>query len=386
MDKEGSISMTSKERMIATYRRQKTDRIAVSPEIWSATVLEFKMKPFYKYLGPFADEDYMYAWIETQRHFGFDVWVLSALDNMEESNKYSIKTTAEYINDDLIETRKEIKTIKGDIKWVTRTNMEYDGWGYENPVKQFERDMPAYAAYTMDNPGEHGFAKLKEDMKKVGDDGLLSAYLGDLFISYLAKGRVGDIGRTLMDLCDYEDYIKELHSQYIQYLIAKIQHLSKLEGLKSVCITNGYSNAGIIGPHLYEKWEVPVLEAVAHKAHECGFVVHLHQHGKARQVLNKIADTGIDLVDCLERPSAGGDIYSLKEIKQNIGHKISLKGNIDPINILRNGSTKDVGEQAKECIEAAGGSEGFILSTGDSVVEKTPFRNLEVLFEAAIKY
>jgi len=81
--------------------------------------------------------------------------------------------------------------------------------------------------------------------------------------------------------------------------------------------------------------------------------VHLHQHGKAKQVLSKIADTGIDLVDCLERPSAGGDVDSLMEVKQNIGHKISLKGNIDAINILKNGSAEDIEKQVKECIEAA---------------------------------
>ena len=53
--------MTSKERMLAAYKRQEADRRPVTPEIWSATVLEYKGVPFHKYLGPFADEDYTSA-------------------------------------------------------------------------------------------------------------------------------------------------------------------------------------------------------------------------------------------------------------------------------------------------------------------------------------
>lgn len=378
--------MTSKERMLAAYRRQKTDRLAVSPEIWSATVLEFKGKPFHKYLGPFADDDYTGAWIETQKYFGFDAWVLSALDGLEESGSYSVKSVSRFIDEDTIETRSEIKTSAGSLDRVTRTNSQYDGWGYENPVKDFLKDMPAYIVYTLDNPDNYGSAKLEEDIKKVGEDGLLSAYLGDLFISYLAAGREGDISRTLLDLYDYEEYMEEIHQRYIRYMISKIQRLSMAEGLKSVCITNGYSNAGIIGPSLYEKWELPVLRAVAQKAADCGFVVHLHQHGKAKQVLDMIADTGISLVDCLERPSASGDVDDLKEIVCCIGGRIALKGNIDPVNVLKNGTLKDIEGQVKECIDAAGDCSGFILSTGDSVVEGTPFKNLEFLYETAMKY
>lgn len=378
--------MTPKERMLAAYKRQKTDKRPVSPEIWSATVLEYKQKPFYKYLGPFAEEDYTSAWLETQKHFGFDAWLQSDLEKPQEGRNYTEKSKSRFIDEHTIETRKEIFTTKGIIEWVTRTNREYEGWGYENPVKDFERDIGAYVEYTLDDPSTYNDVKLKEDIRKVGEDGLLSANLGGLFISYLADGRMGDIASTLIDLIDYEELVKEIHLKYTNYLMAKIQRLSTVDGLNSILINNGYSNAGIIGPHLYEKWEVPVLKAVAKKAHEHGFVVHLHQHGRCRQVLPQIAQTGIDLVDCLERPSANGDIDNLKDVFCKIGKSISLKGNIDPINVLKNGTRETIERQVRECLEAADNFNGFILSTGDSVVEGTPFKNLEILYEAADRF
>ena len=378
--------MTSKERMLAAYRRQETDRRPVSPEIWSATVLEYKGKPFYKYLGPFADEDYTSAWLETQKHFGFDAWLLSDLEKPREGLNYTGKSKSRFIDEHTVETWKEISTSKGTIEWVTRTNREYDGWGLKNPVRDFEKDIGAYVEYTLDDPYKYSNGKLKDDIRKVGEDGLLSAHLGDLFISYLANGREGDIAVTLLDMADYEEQIMEIHFKYIEYLTAKIQYLASVSGLNSVCITNGYSNAGVIGPHLYGKWEIPILKAVADKAHECGFVVHLHQHGRCKQVLSEIAGTGIDLVDCLERPSAGGDIDNLKEVVGKIGKTISLKGNIDPITVLKNGTKDTIERQVRECLEEADICKGFVLSTGDSVVEGTPFKNLEIFHEAAIKF
>lgn len=378
--------MTSKQRMLAAYKRQKVDRIPISPEIWSATVLDFKDKPFHKYLGPFADEDYTAAWLETQKHFGFDAWLLSDLEKPSEGQNYSIKSTSKFINEDTIESRKEIKTSAGNIEWITRTNRQYDGWGFKNPVQDFSRDIGPYVTYTLDDPTVYGDARLKEDIQKVDEEGLLSAYLGDLFISYLATGREGDIGATLLDLVDFEEEIEEIHKKYIDYIIKKIQRLGSTEGLKSVCITNGYSNAGIIGPRLYKRWEIPLLKAVAKAARDCDLVVHLHQHGRCRDVLEMIAETGIDLVDCLERPSASGDIDNLSEVVKNMGSRISLKGNIDPINVLKNGSRQEVEAQTREIVEAAKNALGFIVSTGDSVVEGTPFENLETLYKSAMKY
>jgi len=92
----------------------------VQEEIYHFCDMLGMMNQIYRYLGPFADEDYMSAWIETQKYFGFDVWVLSALDGLEESDTYSVKTTAEFIDDDTMEIRKKIKTVKGNITWVTR--------------------------------------------------------------------------------------------------------------------------------------------------------------------------------------------------------------------------------------------------------------------------
>ena len=378
--------MTSKERMLAAYRREPVDRPPISPEIWSTTVLEFTGKPFHKCYGPFAQEDYTGLWLKTQKHFGFDAWLISDLTKPPQGNNYKEVSDSYFINDDTVETKRKICTTGGELEWITRTNSDYDGWGFYNPVRDFKRDINAYAAYTLDDPSLYDSSKLEKDLITVGDDGLVSTYIGNLFISWLADGRAGSIGAALIDIMEYPEDIPDLHTRYIEYAKQKIRRFAQIDGVDNVMVINGYSDAGVIGPSLYKEWELPFLKAVASEAHLHGLSVHLHQHGKCRNVLGMIAESGIDLVDCLERPSANGDIENISEIAALYGKQISLKGNMDPINVLRNGNKQDIEAQIEEIAKTALKSPGFIISTGDSVVEGTDLKNLEFYYDCAVKY
>jgi hypothetical protein len=378
--------MTPRERMLAAYKLLQPDRVPISPEIWSATVLEFKNEPFFRYIGPFADKDFIDAWFETQQYFGCDPWILVGLDEPTEGENFKILKKSYFLNSETIQTEVIINTCKGILYEVRRTNEQYDGWCIEHPVKNFVRDMPTYVQVTLTDPWSHETNSINRALSIVGDNGLVSANLGELFISYLAFAREGNIGQTLIDLFDYEDYIRELHTRYIDYMCKKVERLSSVEGLDCVFINCGYSDGGVLGPNYYLKWEVPLLSTIARKAKEFGLVLHLHQHGKCRRLLNMIADTGANLVDSLERPTANGDVVDLSKVKKEVGSKIALKGNIDPINVLKNGTRAQISEQVKACIEDAAYNGGYILGTGDSVVEGTPFENIFELVNAGMKY
>ena len=61
----------------------------------------------------------------------------------------------------------------------------------------------------------------------------------------------------------------------------------------------------------------------------------------------------------------------------------SLKGNLDPVNILLNGTPENVRKQAEYLIQIAGTGGGYILSTACSVSPATTAANLSVLSEAS---
>ena len=379
-------NMTSEERMLAAYMNQIPDRVPVSPEIWTATVIDHTGQPFHKLSGPFADMDFVQEWYDTQKYFGFDAWILAEFDRGESGDNFEQKSESRFLDENTIETVTEIKTTKGNLRTISRTNEEYDGWMAEHPVKDFERDFPAYAEYSMSDTPKFGTDQIKHALEVTGDGGLVSANLGELFISYLAYAREGDIGQTLLDIFDYEEFLLDVRDRYIAFINEKIDIASEVPGLKSVFINCGYSDGGTLGPSVYEKWEIPLLKKIAARAKEYDLPLHLHQHGKCKKIVPLVARTGVSIIDSLEAPSANGDVDDLADLKKEAGGRIALKGNIDPLNTLKYGTKQQIEDAVKACIEAAGKGGGYILSTGDSAISGTPEDNLFCLAEAGISY
>ena len=377
--------MTAREAMAASYRREKPARTPISPEIWTSTVLEYSGLPFHKLYGPFAEADYNSIWLAAQKSFGFDAWLLADLDKPQADGSYELKSNSYFLDDETIETTQSVETRSGRLDWVTRTNDVYEGWGYRNPVKDFEKDIAAYAEYSLADPTGYGFGSLGKLIRDAGEDALVSGYIGGLFINWLASGREGDIAATLLDLADYEDEISSLYKTYTEYILRKIKRLADTPGIENLCLLNGYSSAELVGPRLYEKWEKPLLEAAAAEVKRHGLTLHLHQHGKCLGVIDMIANSGVDLVDSLERPSAGGDVGDIRALAEKYGDRIAFKGNMDPATLCY-GSKADIERETREIVEASKNARGFIIGTGDSVLEGTPFKNLELFYTLANKY
>jgi uroporphyrinogen decarboxylase len=63
-----------------------------------------------------------------------------------------------------------------------------------------------------------------------------------------------------------------------------------------------------------------------------------------------------------------------------------IKGNIDGVNIILNGSREQVYEEAKRCIEATAPGGGYVLSSACSIPPHAPAANISKLIEAAERF
>jgi uroporphyrinogen-III decarboxylase len=92
-------------------------------------------------------------------------------------------------------------------------------------------------------------------------------------------------------------------------------------------------------------------------------------------------------------PKAGFDAYqvgpetNLGEVREIVGDKLALFGNIDPVYTLSSVTPKEVEAACKQAIINGGLEGGFILSTGGGPPRSgAPQRNLEAMIRAAEKY
>ena len=105
--------------------------------------------------------------------------------------------------------------------------------------------------------------------------------------------------------------------------------------------------------------------------HMCGNSVHLH-----KTLVEDLQIISFNAFGCLVPP---------KVAAQNLGGKVFLWGNIDPV-LLKDGTKEEVGKACMEALEEMAPSGGLMLGDGANVCPETPVENLAVLTEACEEY
>jgi len=376
--------MTPKERMLAAYRNKMPDKVPVSPEIWDATAIAVAGRPFHELIGPFAEVPWWQTHLRAFEFFGADAWIVPGIGDAP-AQKEMLKAKSRFIDKHTIETELTYRTPQGELHAAAHTTEVYANWLYEHPVKNYPQDMDPFGAYFFADPLHGDLAEIRDALQGVGEKGLVTPMIGELFTSFLATYREGGIAQTIYDLCDYPDETRRFQEQFIAYMQQRTRLVLEKTKAEAVFINSGYAAPPMISPQLYREWDVPVLKAVGSVCREFNAPLHVHQHGHLLVIIEDLIAAGVNIVCPLLAPPQG-DIADLKFLKSKYGHKIALKGNIDPIAVLQKKTPAEIEKEVKDCIKAAAPGGGFILGTADSVVIGTPFENIRAFVEAGRKY
>ncbi len=76
----------------------------------------------------------------------------------------------------------------------------------------------------------------------------------------------------------------------------------------------------------------------------------------------------------------GLDMARAKEI---VGDKVCLIGNLDPVNVLMNGTPDRVAAETERIMTVGRRGGGYIFNTGEMVPRDTPVENVEAMLRAA---
>ena len=118
-----------------------------------------------------------------------------------------------------------------------------------------------------------------------------------------------------------------------------------------------------ISPRMFREMLYPSLKRVVGGFKELGLPMVKHTDGKITPLLDMIIDSGIDCLDPID-PLAGLDIG---QMKQQYGHRIALKGNVDCAHTLTNGTERQVVEETRSVIRKAAAGGGLIISSSNSI-------------------
>jgi MtaA/CmuA family methyltransferase len=179
------------------------------------------------------------------------------------------------------------------------------------------------------------------------------------------------INTVMLDFFDDPGFVRDLFAFVIELELRFAREQVKA-GAEVIGI--GDAAASLIGPQLYTEFVWPFEKKLVDGIHALGAKTHLHICGNTRPLLEGMGRLGCAIVD-LDYPSP------MSEGRQKMGPAQVLLGNVNPVQVLRNGTVPEVKAAVAECHRQAGAR--FIVGAGCEVPRDTPVENLRAFCEYA---
>lgn len=195
-----------------------------------------------------------------------------------------------------------------------------------------------------------------------------------------AASAIRGTGNLMKDFIKNKEGVHKLLDFIVECNLAYVEAVYKEHGL--MCgIGDPISCANLISPKQFREFSKPYLSKMIDGMYKItGEKPSLHICGKTKGIWNDLRDLNISAfsVDNCE---------DIEEVKNVLGDKVCLIGNIDPVSIIRNGTVEDVYREVKSCIEKAADSpNGYIVGSGCDIPGGAPIENIKAVIEATKKY
>jgi MtaA/CmuA family methyltransferase len=175
------------------------------------------------------------------------------------------------------------------------------------------------------------------------------------------------INTLMMDFFDDPGFVTELF-EFVLELELTFARAQVADGAELIGV--GDAAASLVGPKIYEEFVWPFEKRMMDSLRAMGARTRLHICGNTRPILGLLGRLGCDIVDL-------DFMVPMGEGRAAMGPQQVLLGNIDPVRVLRNGTTEEVYAAVAECHRQSG--DRFIVSAGCEVVRDTPLENLRAM-------
>ena len=191
------------------------------------------------------------------------------------------------------------------------------------------------------------------------------------------------VQQAMMAMLTHPEKCKDILSRYAEAVKGHLQEQIDA-GVDAVNFSAPWSGQNFISYEMYEEIIAPAQKMVVDVCRANDVFCYCHTCGAIDDRLELIIDIGFDGIECLDPPPLGN--VRLEDAVRRIGDRAFIKGNIDPVNLLLNGTVEQVKEDARKRLEIGMKAKGFILSSACALAPGTPEENLDALYDIVEKY
>ncbi|MDR2456499.1 MAG: uroporphyrinogen decarboxylase family protein, partial [Deltaproteobacteria bacterium] len=220
------------------------------------------------------------------------------------------------------------------------------------------------------------FSAWEDVSGRIGSEVVVDFSLGGPFTTAVYLVGLDKILRGIVRQPDSVRKVLRLTTDAVKSVFLKAHSLGAAAGL-----AEPMASCAVISPSAFRSFAKEPLEEISALAKELyGRGLGLHICGKSRKIWPDLAEIGLSGFSL-------DNIESLSEAKASIGSKLTLIGNVPPIEVLKDGTPEETAASAKACLDAAKDSpKGFILASGCEILVDTPPENIDAMMDAARLY
>ena len=380
------ITVTGRERLLATFRRERPDRVPVAPFIYYNNVYElFGYQPrIVDYMDP-VDFDVITQFVAYCRHYGFDVlhtlgsaWDACTLGASWDNWDVTVATEG---NDDELQRVTIARTPGGTLRQIVSLKRSSPhlvvAATEEYPLKDGS-DFDLYARYAP--PAERLDVSLVQRARAaVGESGVVASFAQGAFNALAFLRRLDD---ALMDPLVDEGLYRSMISYFVDRLVG--QGRKVVEAGAEVVEVGGNLATGCVGPRFFADYVLEYERQVIAGLKAAGAYVIYHNCGDADRIMHLYNDLGADCWGYLTPPPYGD--VDLDKALRVMRPDLVLRGNIDQVTFLREASPAEIRARVAELLVRVKPRGHFVLSTTDFMFDGTPRENIRALADAGREF
>ncbi len=145
-----------------------------------------------------------------------------------------------------------------------------------------------------------------------------------------------------------------------------------------IAMADPVANPALIGPKMYEKFVYPYTkELTDYVLRQTRERVSLHMCGKTYSIWKYLCEYELNELSL-------DNIIDLERAVEELGDKVPIAGNVDPVEIVMNGTKEEIFQAVRSCIGTGRkAKKGYVLATGCDVPDTTLPVKIDWMMDAA---
>ncbi|MFH1583891.1 MAG: uroporphyrinogen decarboxylase family protein, partial [Actinomycetota bacterium] len=148
-----------------------------------------------------------------------------------------------------------------------------------------------------------------------------------------------------------------------------------MAGAHAYIISESYISPDLVNPNIYRNFMKNIHRGYFKEVENIGLVPICMFWGDVSQILEDLTEVNIKAL--MVEESKKGFNLDIKKIRDRIGNRVCIFGNLDSINLLHNGTPEEVRDEVIKQVQEA--KNNFIIANGSPITIGTPEANIKSL-------